>query len=81
MESSHTKYRSILNFSASSFLLSTKATSDPAATTTVATIPMPTPIAAKPRIVKQVYPVKIVKYMTRKKSKKRSSDRGFIASS
>lgn len=79
MGSFHTRYRSSLRFSASSFLANTKAISDPIATRTVAAMPMPVPIAAKPRMVKHVNPVKMVRYITRKKSKKRPSGLRFIA--
>lgn len=78
--SSHpqTVYRSCIIISASSLFASTNAISDPTATTTVATIPIGAPIAPNPKMVKQVYPVKIERYITRKKSKKRSSRLGFV---
>jgi hypothetical protein len=75
---SHTRYRSCLSLSASSFLATTNATSDPTATTTVATMPIAAPIVAKPRRVKHVYPVNMDRYMTRKKSRKRLSGLDFI---
>lgn len=74
----HTKYRSCLNHSASSLFASTNATSEHTATSAVAATPIAVPIAANPRIVKHVYPVKMERYMTRKRRRKRSSDLVFI---